>query len=428
MNWVFRTIDTLLPLVMLYSLHFFLVDTGWKEVYSWLGLVSGLLLQLSVHLMGGYEQYAQKTLARKLEMVFKSWVVILLVCLLIAYLWGDIELVSRRLFLVWALITPIVIIYIKLQLNASELFSDKKLQKGLIVGAAYEFSALETEQLNLQKVDIGVFNSEKLDELRQTVEVENIQFVILNVRKTVSNELVKALTRAELTGVRMMTMNHFFEHYLQKSFIAYDSEGVDYLDSVHGYYPVQYVFKRGIDYLVGGALLFVSLPIFGYVYLKVKKESPGTIFFRQHRIGLNGKSFEVVKFRTMHENAHFDPYTKKEDSRIFPFGKFMRKSRIDELPQLWNVLKGDMHLFGPRTEWCILVENYEKEIPYYHERHLVRPGISGWAQVMYPYGANTEDSRQKLMYDLYYISHWSVWLEIETIIRTIGVVMGRKGL
>jgi len=130
----------------------------------------------------------------------------------------------------------------------------------------------------------------------------------------------------------------------------------------------------------------------------------------------------------MHENAHFDPYTKKEDSRIFPFGKFMRKSRIDELPQLWNVLKGDMHLFGPRTEWCILVENYEKEIPYYHERHLVRPGISGWAQVMYPYGANTEDSRQKLMYDLYYISHWSVWLEIETIIRTIGVVMGRKGL
>jgi lipopolysaccharide/colanic/teichoic acid biosynthesis glycosyltransferase len=105
----------------------------------------------------------------------------------------------------------------------------------------------------------------------------------------------------------------------------------------------------------------------------------------------------------------------------------MRKTRIDELPQLWNVLKGEMHLFGPRSEWSILVEKYEKHIPYYHERHLVAPGISGWAQVMYPYGSCGEDARQKLMYDLYYIKNWSIWLEIETLIRTIGIVLNKKG-
>jgi lipopolysaccharide/colanic/teichoic acid biosynthesis glycosyltransferase len=106
----------------------------------------------------------------------------------------------------------------------------------------------------------------------------------------------------------------------------------------------------------------------------------------------------------------------------------MRKSRLDEIPQVWNIIKGEMHLIGPRTEWDILVAQYESQIPYYNERHLVRPGITGWAQVMYPYGANVEDARQKLMYDLYYIKHWSLMLELKIVWMTIMTVLGRKGL
>jgi len=105
----------------------------------------------------------------------------------------------------------------------------------------------------------------------------------------------------------------------------------------------------------------------------------------------------------------------------------MRRMRIDELPQLWNVFKGDMHMLGPRAEWTILVDNYKQEIPYYQERHIVRPGITGWAQVNYPYGANTEDARQKLMYDLYYIKYWTPWLEIKTLWKTIRVMLEKKG-
>ena len=124
---------------------------------------------------------------------------------------------------------------------------------------------------------------------------------------------------------------------------------------------------------------------------------------------------------------YFNKYTQKSDPRIFPWGEFMRKTRIDELPQLWNVIKGDMHLIGPRTEWEKLVEDYETELPNYHLRHIVAPGITGWAQVNYPYGANLEDTRQKLMYDLYYIKHWNLWLEIKTIFLTAWVVLNKKG-
>ena len=130
----------------------------------------------------------------------------------------------------------------------------------------------------------------------------------------------------------------------------------------------------------------------------------------------------------MHEHCVHKPYTQKNDSRVFEFGKFMRKTRMDELPQCINVLRGDMHLIGPRAEWDILVRNYEKAIPYYNERHLVRPGITGWAQVNYPYGENIEDAKQKLMYDLYYIKYWSLWLEIKTILMTIAVMIRKKGL
>nr|WP_241468807.1 sugar transferase [Campylobacter sputorum] len=148
----------------------------------------------------------------------------------------------------------------------------------------------------------------------------------------------------------------------------------------------------------------------------------------QDRVGKDLKTFKCYKFRTMHENSHFAKYTTKDDSRIFKFGKFMRKTRIDEIPQVINVLKKDMHIVGPRAEWHILVKEYEKEIPYYNERHVVRPGITGLAQVNYPYGKNLYDTRQKLMYDLYYIKHWSIWLEIKIIFKTIKIMINKKGI
>ena len=170
------------------------------------------------------------------------------------------------------------------------------------------------------------------------------------------------------------------------------------------------------------------MPAIIYSIYRIKKESPGPIFFKQSRIGLNGKPFTCYKFRSMHVNSKFNPYTQENDSRIFPFGNTMRKMRIDELPQLLNIIKGEMHLIGPRAEWDILVQDYETVIPNYHDRHLVAPGITGLAQVQYPYGRNIQDAKNKLKYDRIYIDSWSLGLELKVVWKTIEVILGKRGM
>ena len=194
------------------------------------------------------------------------------------------------------------------------------------------------------------------------------------------------------------------------------------------YTKLQYIQKRAIDFTAGSILLLVAMPAIIYAVYRIKKESPGSIFFKQSRIGLNGKPFTCYKFRSMHVNSKFNPYTQENDSRIFPFGNTMRQMRIDELPQLLNVAKGEMHLIGPRAEWDILVKDYETVIPNYHDRHLVAPGITGLAQVQYPYGRNIQDAKNKLKYDKLYINSWSLGLELKVVWKTIEVILGKRGM
>jgi lipopolysaccharide/colanic/teichoic acid biosynthesis glycosyltransferase len=191
---------------------------------------------------------------------------------------------------------------------------------------------------------------------------------------------------------------------------------------------VKYVEKRVLELVVLFILAPFALLISFYTIYRIKKESKGAIFFTQSRVGLNGKKFTCYKFRSMHENSEFNPYTQDDDKRIFPFGNFMRKTRIDELPQFWNILKGDMHLIGPRAEWDILSDDYGLKIPNYKQRHLVRPGITGLAQVYYPYGRNIYDAKNKLQYDRLYINRWTIGLELKIIWKTVAVVLGKRGM
>jgi exopolysaccharide biosynthesis polyprenyl glycosylphosphotransferase len=154
----------------------------------------------------------------------------------------------------------------------------------------------------------------------------------------------------------------------------------------------------------------------------------GPVIFRQTRVGKNRVAFQVCKLRTMRPNATDEsPYAQPHDARITPVGRVLRAARLDEIPQLWNVLRGDMSLIGPRAEWLKLVERYEREIPCYHFRHLVKPGITGWAQVNYPYGANLDDTLRKLEYDLYYIRYFSFILDASIVLKTIHVMLFGMG-
>jgi len=186
--------------------------------------------------------------------------------------------------------------------------------------------------------------------------------------------------------------------------------------------------KRAIDLFLSILILILISPVLAIAMLAVKLTSEGPVFFKQQRIGAREVPFTLIKLRTMQIGSdEKGDYTSVNDPRLTPIGKFLRKSRLDELPQLINVIRGEMSLIGPRAEWEKLVRNYEKAIPYYHLRHIVRPGITGWAQVNYPYGANLEDTINKLKYDLYYVRYFSLVMDLTIIIKTGYTMLFGRG-
>jgi len=175
--------------------------------------------------------------------------------------------------------------------------------------------------------------------------------------------------------------------------------------------------------------LFVGLLFIPFLLIGNLIGNKGTLFYKQDRIGLNGKPFEIYKFRTMVLNAETNGavFSTLKDTRVTTFGKFLRKTRIDEIPQFINILKGDMAVIGPRPERPIFVKEIAEMMPFYETRHVIKPGLTGWAQVNYSYGESFEDSLIKLQYDLYYIKHRTVFLDLNIIIKTISTVLFYRG-
>ena len=191
--------------------------------------------------------------------------------------------------------------------------------------------------------------------------------------------------------------------------------------------PVFERMKRLSDILLASFGLVLFAPLFPLIAAAIWIEDRGPVLFRQSRVGRNRVNFSVLKFRTMRATTGGDRYTRANDSRITRVGRFLRTTRLDEVPQLWNVLIGEMSLIGPRAEWSKLVAEYEQKIPCYHFRHLVKPGITGWAQINYPYGEDLEDTLRKLEYDLYYIRYFSFVLDASIVLKTIHVMLFGKG-
>jgi sugar transferase (PEP-CTERM system associated) len=191
----------------------------------------------------------------------------------------------------------------------------------------------------------------------------------------------------------------------------------------------QQIVRRLVSIAVSFIGLAICLPFIPLIVLAVRLSSPGPIFFRQTRVGLRGRLFTVLKFRTMRQDAEAKGavWATKNDPRVTSLGRFMRKTRVDEIPQLWNVLCGQMSFVGPRPERPEFVQWLTNEIPYYDLRHLIRPGLTGWAQVRYQYGASLEETKQKLEYDLYYVKHLSLGLDLLIMFETIKTIVLRRG-
>jgi sugar transferase (PEP-CTERM system associated) len=193
---------------------------------------------------------------------------------------------------------------------------------------------------------------------------------------------------------------------------------------------LQNALKRTVDIAIALSLAVFSLPVMVLVALALAATRDGPILYRQERVGLKGKVFTLIKFRSMCEDAEEDgmpQWAGANDDRVTRIGALIRSTRIDELPQLFNVLKGDMSLSGPRPERPHFVEQLKAQLPYYNERHRVRPGVTGWAQVNFKYAGSLEDSKVKLEHDLYYIKHYSLFLDLIIILQTIRVVLWSEG-
>lgn len=191
----------------------------------------------------------------------------------------------------------------------------------------------------------------------------------------------------------------------------------------------KYLLKRILDIVCAVLILIVTAPILFLTAILIKLDSPGKVFYQQERVGEFGKNFKIVKFRSMVEDAEKGGavWARENDNRVTRLGAIIRKLRIDELPQLWNVLLGEMSLVGPRPERDIFVQKLEEVIPYYGIRHQIKPGITGWAQINYPYGASEEDALRKLEYDLYYMKNISILFDIFVLFRTVKTVFFGKG-
>ncbi len=188
--------------------------------------------------------------------------------------------------------------------------------------------------------------------------------------------------------------------------------------------------KRGIDVASASVGLLIMAPILALLAVIIRLTSAGDVFYSQERVGLRGKLFTVYKLRSMRRDAEATTgavWSQANDTRVTPIGSFMRRTRLDEVPQLWNVLRGDMSLVGPRPERPEFVSSLEKDIPFYGQRHIVKPGVTGWAQVRYTYGATVEDAMEKLQYDLFYIKNFSISLDLFVIFETIKTVLLRRG-
>jgi len=242
--------------------------------------------------------------------------------------------------------------------------------------------------------------------------------------------MIEKLMRARLSGLRIYDIGEFYERMWEKLPILHLQNGWFAITSgfalLHERNTAR--LKRLCDIIMAILMFVGSSPVLLLVYVAVRLDSHGPGFFSQPRVGLNGSVFTCWKFRTMNLGAeNGSKYTQFNDSRITRLGRFLRKSRLDEFPQLWNVLRGDMSFIGPRAEWTKCVADYEHVIPFYQLRHLVRPGLTGWAQVNYPYGVSVDDAREKLEYDLYYLKNHSLALDLIILMRTVKVVLFGTG-
>ncbi len=293
----------------------------------------------------------------------------------------------------------------------------------MIVG----FIVLPDEHLVIEE-DLIILPNKSLPEICEELNIDEIVIALDDKRLKLP---IDELLDCKMSGTTIMDIIVFYER--EKGIISLDDLYPSWFIYSDGFAQGDFkaAGKRGFDVLASLLLLSVAWPFMIITALAIMLETgtKGSVIYRQQRVGENNKKFDVLKFRSMRIDAEKNgaQWAKQNDDRITRVGGFIRKCRIDELPQIFNVLKGEMSFVGPRPERPEFVHGFEQRIPYYRERHRVKPGITGWAQLCYPYGASEYDTLQKLQYDLYYVKNYSLFLDFSIMLNTVEIILWGKG-
>jgi sugar transferase (PEP-CTERM system associated) len=308
---------------------------------------------------------------------------------------------------------------------ASELFQRRQELGVEIVG----FVDADPSKVGAAVLNPGVIGT--IEDIPSIVRARGVDRVVVSLVDARGKLPMEKLLDMKLDGVTFDHLPSVYEEYTGK--IAVENLRPSWLIFSAGFKKSRTLAmsKRSLDVVLASIGLVVGLPLMAIIALAVRLSSPGPILYHQRRVGLRGHIFQVHKFRTMRDDAEAATgpvwAAKDGDARVTPIGRTLRRTRLDELPQLWNILIGEMSFVGPRPERPEFVKDLTRDIPYYGQRHVVRPGLTGWAQVRYTYGASTEDALQKLQYDLYYIKNLSIGLDLYIMFETIKTVVLQRG-
>jgi sugar transferase (PEP-CTERM system associated) len=267
------------------------------------------------------------------------------------------------------------------------------------------------------------------DDIDRIVANKRVDRIVVGLSDRRGHLPIEQLLRAKLSGVRVEDATTTYERLTGK--ILIDDLKPSWLIFSDGFRASRWTrfVKRMLDLSLSIIVFIVAAPFMVLTALAVKLDSAGPVLYSQERVGENGRVFKIYKFRSMRTDAERGTpiWARDKDDRITRVGRFIRLTRLDELPQLWNVMSGDMSFVGPRPERPFFVEQLAQEIPFYMQRHAVKPGLTGWAQVKYQYGSSIEDAMEKLRYDLYYIKHLSIVFDLTIVLDTVKVILFGKG-
>lgn len=412
----------------------------YAEIPSW-EIIRAHALPLSIlsvfwifvfFIAGLYERHAIVFQKKLPNIILNAQIANSLIAVLFFYLFTQYFAISPKTILALYLVISFGII-VSWRLVGFSLFSARRQEQSILIGAGEEMQNLKDEvnaskRYNLHFVSsVDLAHIEGIDfkqEIVSRVYGENISTIVIDLRNEKAEVILPALYNLIFSGVRFLDIHKVYEEVFERiplSLVKYNW----FLENISSTSHLGYdILKRVMDLLVGFVLWTLSLPLYPFVVLAIKFDDGDPVFIVQERMGKNNSIIKIMKFRSMAREAD-------GEMKITRVGKYLRATRIDEIPQLWNVIRGDLSLVGPRPEIPELVKIYEKEIPYYNVRHLVTPGLSGWGQIKdynVPRGtADVDKTRTKLSYDLYYIKNRSLVLDLAIALKTIKTLLSRSG-